>query len=297
MSKLISLAGKFYKNLTSIIVSHVANEVKRTGSGNFFIPGPIKEEPCSELRFQEFLANFFPENDTFHLRKQVSDQYPIKNYKFKAPPAKCFTEGDQRLRAGDIIRDAVFTCNTRHLFNAYHNIVPTYMMEYHLFALENAAIHGSDLFPTFYNNKLNMKDVFEQCMSVPGLIAGQLAKYFIKFAPAYQSYFTSHAIDGDPNSHTIGWARTDKRNDHTWRKAVDVGGKIGNTMLALGLGPNPRGPGYSIHFDPSYTDEINTEEACKFWEGLAYEVQGRSDQAGTPVLVRPSSKTSESQTS
>ena len=263
--------------------------MKRTGSGNFFIPGPVKEEPCSELRFQEFLANFFPENDTFHLRKQVSDQYPIKNYKFKAPPAKCFTEGDQRLRAGDIIRDAVFTCNTRHLFNAYHKIIPTYMMEYRLLALENAAVHGSDLFPTFYNNKLNMKDVLEQCMSLPGLIAGQLAKYFIKFAPAYQSYFTSHAIDGDPNSHTIGWAMTDKRKDHTWRKAIDVEGKIGNTMLALGLD--------SKHFDPTYTDDINTEEACKFWEDLAFEVQGRSDRAGGPALVRPSSNSQDSQTS
>ena len=111
---------------------------------------------------------------------------------------------------------------------------------------------------------------------LPGL-ASEAAEYFVQFAPAYQSYFTSHAIDGNPNSHTVGWAKDEGDVSHTWRTAADVGGKINNTLRAMGP--------LTTHFDPDYVDTINTEDACQFWQDLAHEVQGRSDRASDPVLV------------
>lgn len=286
VSAILTLVTGNFFNLNSIIVSHVANEVKSTGKGSGFIPAPIREHPCNEQRFQDFLESFLPESDMAPIRQQVSNRYPAKNYQSLKCPAPLLH--DQRLRVADVIRDAVFTCNTRLLFNAYNKKIPTYMMEYHLFAAEGAAVHGSDILPTFYNNKINMENVFEQCMNVPTVLASMAAKYFVQFAPAYQSYFTSHAIDGNPNSHTIGWAKDDANNSHTWRTAIDVEGKINNTMRAMG----PNAPGFppSKHFEPDFTDDINTEDACQFWQDLAHEIQGRSDRASSPgVVVQDSS--------
>ena len=228
-----------------------------------FIPPPIKNDPCNVDLFDKFIADFIPQDALAYLRDTISDQYPSSKYADDTCSA-----GNQKLRVADVIRDAVFTCNTRLLFDAYRGMIPTYMMEYSVFRDVNAAVHASDVLPTFWNKDISMKKVFTECGSVKdSFVVDAVAAYFNTFAPAYQSYLTSHAIDGDPNSNKRGLAKLSK-----WRTASTSadGDKVTNVMRA-------NGPG-KITFNAGYTDTINTLSACGFWNNIAAAIQTESQK-------------------
>src|SRR5271154_1170730 len=126
------LPGNYWKDIDSLIVSHVANE-----SGSF-----VPQFMRTEADFTTFINDFMPEPQLAPVRAAVETQYPAQG-----PPYN----GDQRARAGALIRDSTFTCNTRQLYEAYKpRSTGLYMLQYDFLASKNYALHGSDLLPTFW---------------------------------------------------------------------------------------------------------------------------------------------------
>ncbi|MCJ1453701.1 hypothetical protein MMC28_004049 [Mycoblastus sanguinarius] len=146
------------------------------------------------------------------------------------------------------------------------------MMDYAVHNLEHQAVHASDLFPTFWNANIDMARVLRDCKNVLEPLATKIAEYLKSFAPAYQSYFTSHAIDGNPNSHTHGWANSSK-----WQNASSKGDKVTNVLRATGNSKTP--------FITDYEDVVNTQSACAFWNQIAAEIQGKSGKGAGDALV------------
>ena len=218
--------------------------------------------PCDASKFDDFLSTFIPQKALAPLRQNISNQYPSKNYENSTCP-----QGDQVSRVSNVIRDAVFTCNTRLLYDAYQvkSGVPTYMMQYSISQstlLNYTAVHASDLLPTFWNSYVNYTKSLSTCFNVKPLVAPVIAKALKAFAPPYQSYFASHAVTGDPNKNAIGKAK--------WQVASVTGGSLTNVMKA------------SIGITPSftnYTDPTNSAASCDFWKGIAAAIQPASGSA------------------
>ena len=164
-------------------------------------------------------------------------------------------------RASDVIRDAMFTCNTRLLYDAYQveSDVSTYMMQYSLGNLVEPPKHGMDLLPTFWNTHVNFTDSLHACMGIDSGTAEAIAMLVGFFAPAYQSYLASHAVTGDPNTNRIDLAKY-----HKWQKAsVDDDGQLTGVLNA------------DIVFTDT-KDTTNTAARCDFWKGIAAAIQPAS---------------------
>ncbi|MCJ1372575.1 hypothetical protein MMC20_003800 [Loxospora ochrophaea] len=200
------LEGKFWTKLTSIIISHVNNEVSTAvNKSGSFIPYPIRTDP-SPANFDEFLMAFMPGDALAGVRDEITQAYPSKRFK-----------DNQTERVATLIRDAAFTCNTRQLFDAYHRQIPTWMMNYKFAG--NNAVHASDLLPTFCNKDLSVAELLENCVGLSKMAAMNVGPYIKStFSPQYLSYLKSHAIYNDPNTGAIGWARK-----VTWHKATTSG--------------------------------------------------------------------------
>ena len=240
-----------------MIVSHVSDEVKYNGS---FIPYPMRQNPTPS-NFDAFLNAYMPGDSLAQVRSQINTTYASANF------------NNQLNRIGILIRDAVFTCNTRQLFDAYNAKIPTYMMNYHFLAKYDAAVHASDLLPTFCNNDIDVATLLHECANIPeykALIVGPYMR--TTFAPAYQSYLKSFAIHGDPNKSAIKGAAKVKWTPAT-TSAADKYDHVGNVM-------QPYFP-FDIAFDPPFEilaqDPNNTATACRFWNGIANEVMKASD--------------------
>ncbi len=81
-------------------------------------------------------------------------------------------------------------------------------MEYSVSRDVNAAVHASDLLSTIRNKDISMQKIASECGAVnKSFVMDAVAAYFGNFAPAYQSYFASHAVTGDPNSNRRGLAK------------------------------------------------------------------------------------------
>ena len=264
--------GNYNSGLESLIVSHARDEVSTNGRAPF-IPPPIKNDPCNASRFDDFLSSFIPQSGLAYLRQNVSNEYPSQNYKDSQCP-----QGDQEARVANVIRDAVFTCNTRLLYDAYqgNSNIPTYMMQYSLFHMENQAVHASDLLPTFWNSEVDYANSLPACFGIGKLAAIAIALTLKAFAPPYQSYFASHAVTGDPNTNAIGKAKA-----HTWQVAsVDAQGNLTEVVDAVGIG--------ALFND--ITDGTNSASTCGFWKGIAAVIQTWSDgQGGSGLVVQDSS--------
>ena len=271
---------RYHKGLESLIVSHVSEEVAAYGKASGFIPRFIKEKPCEEDLFNRFLEEFIPEDKIASLRTDIRNHYNNDDTKYRQWDGQCnykypfHPRADQRKRAAEVIRDAVFTCNTRLLFDAYHLKIPTYMMEYGLFAKEGAAVHASDLLALFWNDKIDVEGLFKECMANIPILTADLTKRFLKVAPAYQSYLTSHAINGDPNTNRHGLAK-----DQVWLNASVYGEDVINVLRVAGGWPS----GY--FFDNLYTDDMTKNSTCDFWANLAAEIQKTSDASSAPVFT------------
>jgi carboxylesterase type B len=226
--------------MDSLIVSHVANE-----SGSF-IPKFIH----TEADFTTFVTNFLPEPQLVPVRAAVQNKYPAQG-----PPYN----GDQRARAGALIRDSTFTCNTRQLYEAYKDrSIGLYMMQYDFLASKNYALHASDLLPTFWNGEMDTAKLFEDLLHLEPLLAEAVAFAFDHsgYAPAYQSYFASHAVFGDPNT-----AR--RWNTMPWPNATDNGQEVTDVM-------ETRFSAILDFFDGQTVDQVNTRASCDFWLQVAF---------------------------
>lgn len=134
-----------------------------------------------------------PGDELANVRDQINKTYPSELF-----------NDNQKERAALLIRDSSFTCDTRQLFDVYHD--KSWMMNYNFLGNMNLAVHASDLLPTFCNKDTDVKGRLI-CAGRTPIEAGLAAKYINTFSQAYLSYLKSHAIHGDPNIGAIGQAK------------------------------------------------------------------------------------------
>lgn len=232
----MDLAGKYWKGLESIIVSHVYDE-----AGTF-----VSLFVSDSKSVEEYIGTIFPQRKLSGLRTDVLEQYAADAY------------SSAKDRAAAIISDMVFTCNTRLLYEAYHQEAETYMMQYDVGHDLGADVHGSDVMALFWNSRSDIVPFLK--IALPDRLkkyAGQLGHILGIVAPRYQSYFASHAIHGDPN--------TGKQKDTPqWNLAKHDSKNIYRVMEVTGNNSNI--------FHPEFTDVINTNEACDFWKETARKI-------------------------
>lgn len=220
-------------------MSHVYNE------SGLFVPKFIQ----NETDVGKYIRDFFPQPNLSGLKTAVLKQYPADGYPYW---------GNARNRTEAIIRDMSFTCNTRLLYDAYHNKAPTYMMQYDFLSKLGLALHGTDLLPLFFNSKFDILSLLKARLP-KGLkwAAEMLTKLVGVLAPRYQAYFTSHAIYGDPN--------TGKNPiTPTWKPAINDSNNVKQVMEVTA--------NVFEYFHPEFTDIINTNEACDFWKAAAWNI-------------------------
>ena len=206
-----------------------------------------------------------PGNELAKVRDRISERYPSEDYK------------DQLYRVGALINNVSFTCNTRQLFDAYNGKIDTYMMNYHFLAKYDAAVHASDLLPTFCNDDTPVSELLQHCLHIPSPRADVIGRYMRKtFAPDYQSYFKSHAIHGNPNDGAKGFAKKTKWQPSTTR-ADDNHDHVRNVM-------QPRYPGIVGNpFQIADLDPNNIATSCGFWNEVAAEIM----KAVEPLMPEP----------
>lgn len=247
-----------------MIISHVSDEVKYNGS---FIPYPIRMNPTA-ANFDAFLKVFMPGNDFASIRDEINTTYASTKF------------NNQLNRVGILIRDAAFTCNTRQLFDAYSSKIPTWMMNYHFLAAYDAAVHASDLLPTFCNDDLNVAKLLSNCANVPWVEAKIIGPYIRKtFAHEYQSFLKSHAIYGDPNKGAQGGAKKVEWPVATTSSA-DNHDHVMNVM-------QPYYPTTGPPFQILGQDPNNTATSCEFWNHIAGEIMdivGKHQQESSLVV-------------
>ncbi|MCJ1446167.1 MAG: hypothetical protein MMC23_006672 [Stictis urceolatum] len=237
--------GENWKDVESLIISHVTDEASN------FVPKYIDHEGDLE----HWLHDFLPRDSATAAREEIANRYDAGTY------------GDERNRATAILRDAFFTCNTRHLYNAYNKKTPRYVMQYNFLQRYGVAIHGSDLLPLFWNRQLDIrKFIDKQLSSLPGFVANWLAQYFDKFAQRYQRYMISHALYGNPNA---------GRDEGTpeW--------KVPNDQDALENVMETSFSFFGHYFNAQSVDKINAASVCDFWTDIAINVS-----AGVPDVQR-----------
>ncbi|MCJ1247550.1 hypothetical protein MMC30_004764 [Trapelia coarctata] len=247
-------SGNYWKNLESIIVSHVANE-----SGSF-IPKYIQ----TEADVTTFIDDFLPEDQLNEIRDAVQAQYPASG-----PPY----DGDQRRRVENLIRDSTFTCNTRDLYDAYKG--KAWMMQYDFLSSFNEAVHSADLLPTFWNSDVNITGLIETYGNIPSWIASLVTPILTMYAAAYQSYFASHAISGNPNT---------QRDDDTveWLMGSDNGNEV-TDVLETSLGDPKVGLPFFI---ADTVDKINSKDICDFWKEVAINITKFAPSPGSGGYLR-----------
>lgn len=210
-----------------------------------------------------------PQTTLSSVRAAIATQYPADAY-----------GGDARSRAAAVIQDSTFTCNTRQLFDAYQPKNPTYMMEYAVGAIFHAAVHGTDLAPTFWNADVDFVQWLIDAAAllnrtIPLPEAKLIANFFGAkghFASHYQSYLVSHAVnDGDPNKGSFTKVK--------WPTATPTGALVGNVLRAH-IPSFPRIRQFFLT-----TDQINTAKACDFWKNLAKEVDAPLAAVPFPLLT------------
>ncbi|KAL9627889.1 MAG: hypothetical protein Q9164_007458 [Protoblastenia rupestris] len=161
----------------------------------------------------------------------------------------------QRDRLIDYVGESGFQCNVRFLTNAYDG------KNYNLQYSATTGLHAVDLLPTFYNLNLDVS-LLEAFPLVPG---------FGSFAQAYQSYLTSHARSGNPNTYKKTFNIPPAI---TWPKANNAGDVISGVLDAGDLG-------FSI-----ITDGQTARSRCDFWKDVAAAVTNLGGYAPPGSVVQ-----------
>ncbi|KAI5919522.1 carboxylesterase family protein [Camillea tinctor] len=162
--------GNYWREIDSAIISHCANEA------HSFTPNISTPE-----KVDEFLHDFFSGEKLEDVRTAIREQYNCTaNF-----------SGDFHLCLATTIQDAMFTCNTRDLFDAYPNMA--HMMQYE-FPIATLAYHASDLIPLFTNNKREVIELVGDLGDIYAWLLGDEIPW------GYKRYFASFALSGDPNT-------------------------------------------------------------------------------------------------
>ncbi|KAG8533899.1 uncharacterized protein KY384_001640 [Bacidia gigantensis] len=239
----LELASGNFHPIDSIILSHVSNEP------DLFIP----TNAITDADFSYLLNFTYPAHaQEAGVIAAIETHYPrVMNN----PGSPYATERD-RLKA--YIGDSSFYCNTRYLTDAYSG--KNYNLQYSV----TPGLHATDLLPTFYNLNLDLS-VFGSAVSFP-LIPG-----FGSFAQAYQSYLTSHARSGDPNTYkkTINLPPA-----ITWPKPDNSGDQVKGVLNAGDLG-------FSV-----IQDDETGKGRCSFWKDVAAAVTSAGGYAPPGAVVQ-----------
>lgn len=219
----------------------------------------------NESSLEEYVGNFLPQPRLFGVKTAILEQYPANGSPYW---------GNATNRTEAVLRDMTFTCNTRLLYDAYHNEANTYMMEYDFLSGRGLAFHASDLLPLFFNPEFDIVPFLkEELPWYLRFLAWTLAKSLNVLAIQYQSYFVSHAIHGDPNTGK-------KPISPRWNLATNDSNYVKQTMQV--------GPKLPPFFNPEFTDITNTNEACDFWKVAAWNItnlcSGTSYSPQTPGM-------------
>ncbi|KAL8951799.1 MAG: hypothetical protein Q9222_002248 [Ikaeria aurantiellina] len=242
-------SGHFTKIPTSFIFSHVSNEA------DLFIPAAIQ----TDAQFTSFLDSVFPGYPkTAGVNAAIEARYPPVMSTTPGSPHNYTTE---RARVKDLLSESSFVCNIRYLSDAYEG--KNYNLQYSV----TPGLHATDLLPTFYNLNLDL-NLFGQDVPFP-IVPG-----FGGFAQAYQSYLTSHARTGDPNTYkktlnippAISWPKPGGIDGDAFTGVLDAA-NLGFKLV---------------------TDGQDARSRCDFWVQVAAAVTSLGGYA-PPESVVPSS--------
>ncbi|KAL8836944.1 MAG: hypothetical protein Q9170_002705 [Blastenia crenularia] len=221
--------GHYTKIPTSLILSHVSDEA------DLFVPPNVQTDD----QFNAFIDSILPPySKSAGVNAAIEARYPPT----MSPGTNYTTE---RARVKDLLSEGSFVCNVRYLSDAYAG--KNYNLQYSV----TPGLHATDLLPTFYNLNIDLS-VLGKDLAVP-IVPG-----FGAFAQAYQSYLTSFARTGDPNSFrrgiglpaAIAWLKPSGAE-------ADV---LGGVLNAGDLGFN------------LITDKQTARSRCDFWVEVAAAV-------------------------
>lgn len=210
--------GHYWQDIDSLILSHVSNE------GQVFVDPNITTNAAGNA----WLKSIYP-NAGQAIQDAIQKQYPpVTN----STTSKYKTEFD---RLKEYTQDSTFTCNVRFLSDAY--LGRTYNVQYS----RANGLHGTDIGADFYdpnNFVISFLDSSDKSIA--------------EFAPTYQSYLTSHARTGDPNTY-----RKSNANFTTivWPKVVN---SLAENQLQQVLYAG--NTGYSL-----FSDNQTERTTCSFW--------------------------------
>jgi len=226
--------GKFWKNITSLIVSHVYDESKQ------FVPCWISGKQSVD----RYLNGFIP-----------VDKYPEQVAAIKKQYSWWAWKPQSTIH--DIIQDSSFICNTRAIFDAYKDVSPVYMMQYDFLQVLGAAQHATDLLPTFFNTDVNQTEFVAFLANASNSWTIEAQQFFYRLqalAPEFQPYLASFAATGVPEP---GATRP-----QAWSPAsLNARGEV-TDVLQVGLG-------ILGDFTNTTTDAQNTEKICGFWANMS----------------------------
>ncbi|GME50176.1 putative lipase 2 [Neofusicoccum parvum] len=197
---MLEFASGNYWDVESLIISHTSDE------SELFVDGHIQ----TDEQFNEFIDSVFP-----NYTKEAGINAAIEEF---YPPVSTNDTYDTIVeRTKAFVRDSSFTCWSRFLTDTYAG--KTWNMQYSV----TPGWHGTDLLPTFYQIYL----------SFGGDVAFPLLPGFGTFATAYQSYLTSHARSGNPNTYS---AKINIPPAITWPRPTTGGENVGNVLNVGDLG-------------------------------------------------------------
>ncbi|KAF1987591.1 alpha/beta-hydrolase [Aulographum hederae CBS 113979] len=169
MPSLEFATGNYWKNLSSILITHVRDEAK------LFVQPHIVNDAIFTANLNAVLP--VPDDKNKIIQNAILAQYP----------ATGFPTPDLRVKA--FLQDMLFTCNVRFIADAYTEpgvITKTYAGTY----TRGIGLHGTDMAFDFYSPQGGVWDI-AAAKTFPGLQG---------FAQSVQSYLAGFAISGDPNA-------------------------------------------------------------------------------------------------
>ncbi|KAH8624331.1 hypothetical protein IG631_21070 [Alternaria alternata] len=238
-----------HNNCSSIIVSHDHDEV------SLFLAKWVD----TEEEFSEFLSYAFPGAALADIRHRIEKQYPAK-----------FFDSQQKMRMRKVLRDSTFVCNTRQIYNAFHNDSTVYTAKFEM----PPAQHGFDMFALIWHRDVAVSELLKKASEkIPGFILDIFDQIWPAFAPRFQAYFAGHAVAGDPNylSH----------RGLEWKPTVDDGNELTNS-LKMGL----MYPDHAHPFFRSGKDAQNSMENCAFWDEIAKDISALGEKSAPLVSFR-----------
>lgn len=237
-------SGNYWKDLEGIILSHTSNEA------TLFVDGHLK----TNAEFTTYIDQIFPPfAKTSGINDKIEQQYP-------APDAPGSPYSNEVKRNEALVQDSSFTCNVRYLSDAYAG--KNWNMQYSV----TPAWHGTDLLPSFYDLNVGIA-AFGGSVDIP------LIPLFGGFADSYQSYMTSFARSGDPNTHRALFNIPDTIH---WPKAI-----AGEEQLAGVLDANDSGFRY-------VSDGQTAASSCGFWRDVSAGLTAYGGYAPPGAVVQQS---------